>query len=128
MSHVVFDLAVLFSCVAAADLVECARAWSRVSSSVVAVAVNVGPDILRHGGKAMDTLIKVCTLMWALCNIPCCIYTHIATWYEHLTLRALAQCLYAWIVGYGLAIAIDGVSLMFAVCSDRMVRRGYKGG
>jgi len=53
---------------------------------------------------------------------------HIAAWYAHFDNPTdWVSSVYAWGVGFGLAIAIDGVSLMLLLALTRMIKRGEKG-
>lgn len=52
---------------------------------------------------------------------------HIAAWYAHFDNPTdIWSSVYAWAVGFGLAIAIDGVSLMLLFALTRMMKRGEK--
>ncbi len=52
---------------------------------------------------------------------------HIAAWYAHFDNPTdPISTAYAWAVGFGLAIAIDGVSLMLLFALTRMIRQGKK--
>src|SRR5216683_3019116 len=52
---------------------------------------------------------------------------HIAAWYAHFDAPTdFWSGIYAWGVGFGLAVAIDGVSLMLLYALTRMIRRGEK--
>lgn len=52
---------------------------------------------------------------------------HIAAWYEHFDNPVgVWPSIYAWSVGYGLAIAIDGVSLMLLMALTRLVNQEKK--
>jgi hypothetical protein len=52
---------------------------------------------------------------------------HIAAWYAHFDNPSdWVSTAYAWIVGFGLAIAIDGVSLMLLFALTRMIKGGEK--
>lgn len=52
---------------------------------------------------------------------------HIATWYQHFdNANDPISAFYSWLVGYGLAIAIDGVSLMLLYAMVRIIKHGTK--
>lgn len=52
---------------------------------------------------------------------------HIATWYQHFDNASdPISTFYSWLVGYGLAIAIDGVSLMLLYAMIRIIKHGTK--
>lgn len=75
----------------------------------------------------MDTFDKwFSRLMWAtdiillLASMP-----HIAAWFAHFDNPTdMLSSIYAWGVGFGLALAIDGVSLMLLLAITRMIRQG----
>jgi len=65
-------------------------------------------------------------LCGALINIPCCIYTHIATWYEHFDSGATGSVSLLPGLLAMTALPCDGVSLKLCLL-DQDGRRGYKG-